>query len=64
MLETVVKRLRERSRGYLVFLTSLMGMIVANSAFARIRIAPTLTHRVVARPNRLTDRFGVRICLL
>ena len=64
MLETVVKRLPDRSRGWLIFFTSLVGMVAANSASCRIRISPTLTHCVVARPNRLTDRFGVRICLL
>ena len=35
MLETVVKRLRERGRGCLIFLTSWVGMAVANSAFAQ-----------------------------
>ena len=64
MLETVVKRLRDRSRGYLVFLASLVGMVVANSAFAESESLPPSTHRVVACPHRLTDRFGVRICLL
>ena len=42
MLETVVKRLRERSRGCLIFLTSWVGMVVANSAFAQSESLPPL----------------------
>ena len=42
MIETVVKRLPERSRGYLIFLTSLVGMVVANSAFAESESLPPL----------------------
>ena len=42
MLETVFKRLRERSRGWLVFFTSLVGMAVANSAFAQSESLPPL----------------------
>ena len=42
MLETVVKQLRERSRGCLIFLTSWMGMAVANSAFAQSESLPPL----------------------
>ena len=42
MLETVVKRLRERSRGCLIFLTSWVGMVVTNSAFAQSESLPPL----------------------
>ena len=42
MLETVVKRLRERSRGYLIFFTSWVGMAVANPAFAQSESLPPL----------------------
>lgn len=42
MLETVFKRLRERSRGCLVFLTSLVGIAVVNPAFAESGSLPPL----------------------
>ena len=42
MLETVFKRLRERSRGYLIFFTSWVGMAVANPAFAQSEPLPPL----------------------
>ena len=42
MLETVVNRLRKRSRGCLIFLASLVGMAVANSAFAQSESLPPL----------------------
>ena len=42
MLETVVKRLRERSRSCLIFFTSLVGMAVTNSAFAQSESLPPL----------------------
>ena len=43
MLETVVKWLRERSHGCLIFLTSWVGMAVANSAFAQSDLPPLPT---------------------
>ena len=42
MLETVIKRLRERSRGWLIFFTSWVGMAVANPAFAQSESLPPL----------------------
>ncbi len=42
MLETVFNWLRGRSRGCLIFLTSWMGMAVANSAFAQSESLPPL----------------------
>ena len=42
MLETVIKRLRARSRGWLIFFTSWVGMAVANPAFAQSESLPPL----------------------
>jgi K(+)-stimulated pyrophosphate-energized sodium pump len=42
MIETVFNWLRGRSRGCLIFLTSWMGMAVANSAFAQSESLPPL----------------------
>ncbi len=42
MLETVFKRLRERSRGCYIFLASLVGMAVVNPAFAESGSLPPL----------------------
>ena len=42
MLETVFKRLRDRSRGWLIFLTSLVGTAVVNPAFAESESLPPL----------------------
>lgn len=42
MLETVFKRLRERSRGCYIFLASLVGMAVVNPAFAESESLPPL----------------------
>ena len=42
MLETVVKRLRERSRGWLIFFASWVGMVVVNPAFAQSESLPPL----------------------
>ena len=43
MLETVVKRLRERSRGWLIFFTSWVGLAVVNPAFAQSDLPPLPT---------------------
>ena len=64
MLETVVKRLRERSRGWLIFFTSLVGIAVANSAFAESESLPPLPTAWWLVPIGSLIALGVSICLL